>query len=222
MCALLLGDLADDFVSGDVQRGVEARGPVPLVVVRSPFDLARPQGQYRLRSIKRLELGLLVDGYNEGVVRRTHVEADDIDDLLGESRVTASFEGPQRVQLKALTGPNLRDLLLRDSHRLRHETLAPLRGARRIFLDRLGQTLHDFLKVKFSRAARTWALVEPLKVLLVEAPDQLVDVARAIAEGGGDDAAGRPSCAARMMRARVPVFERGPIASGSQYPRESG
>jgi hypothetical protein len=44
-----------------------------------------------LRSVERLDLALLVDTEHQRAIRRVHVEADDIGDLLLELRVVGDL-----------------------------------------------------------------------------------------------------------------------------------
>jgi hypothetical protein len=76
----------ENLAGGDVERCVEARSAVPLAVVRAALDLPGPQRQHQRCAIESLDLGLLVDREHHRVARGIHVQADDIDDLLGELR----------------------------------------------------------------------------------------------------------------------------------------
>ena len=51
---------------------------MPDVVVGDSFDIAKSHGQDRLGAIQRLNLGLLIDGQDHGVVGWVEVEADHI------------------------------------------------------------------------------------------------------------------------------------------------
>ena len=55
--------------------------------------------QAGLGAVKGLDLRFLVDRDDDGMHRRVHVEADDILDLLGESRVGGCLEGADPVRL---------------------------------------------------------------------------------------------------------------------------
>ena len=71
--------LADDRACSDVERGKQRRRAMPLVVVGVTLGLPRPQ---RLRAVKRLHLGLLVDTQDHGAVWRIEIKPDDVAHLV--------------------------------------------------------------------------------------------------------------------------------------------
>ena len=93
------GDAAEHLAGGDVEGGIEIRGAVPPVVVGAPGDLPGPQREHRMGPVKGLDLRLLVDREHKCVVGWVQVEADDVDDLLGEVRVPTEFEGLEPMGL---------------------------------------------------------------------------------------------------------------------------
>src|ERR1051325_5621063 len=60
----------------------------------APAGLNRQTG---LGAVERLDLGFFVDRQHHGMGRRVHVEADDVFDLLGESRIVGPFEGADAI-----------------------------------------------------------------------------------------------------------------------------
>ena len=60
--------LGHHFAGGDVQSGKQGGGAVPFVVVGNPFHVTQAQGQEGLTSFQRLDLALLVDAQNQGVL----------------------------------------------------------------------------------------------------------------------------------------------------------
>ena len=61
---------AQDGAGGHVQRGKQRSGPVSDVVVRHPLDVAQSQRQQRLCPFQGLDLGLLIDTQDHGMVGR--------------------------------------------------------------------------------------------------------------------------------------------------------
>jgi hypothetical protein len=68
--------LGEHATRGDVERGEQCRGPVADVVVRDSFDVAESQRQQGLRAVEGLDLALLVDAQNNGMVGRVEIEPD--------------------------------------------------------------------------------------------------------------------------------------------------
>jgi len=56
-----------------------------------------------------MDLGLLVDGQDQGVFRRGHVQADDVADLVDEQRVRRQLPRLHDVRLEAERPPHPRD-----------------------------------------------------------------------------------------------------------------
>src|SRR4029453_4507929 len=78
---------AVEHVEGRKQGG----RAMPLVVMRHGRGAARPNGFTGPRAAERLDLALLFDGQNDGVCGRAHVEPDNVLDLLGEGRCSATI-----------------------------------------------------------------------------------------------------------------------------------
>jgi len=79
---------------------------VPFVVVGhrgSPPALNR---QASLRAIERLNLALLIDRQNDGVLRRIDIKADDIAQLGNELSVVRQLELPHTMRLQAMRAPD--------------------------------------------------------------------------------------------------------------------
>ena len=58
--AMALLVLADDLARLGVQRGKQAGGAVPRIVVGAALDLPRSHRQQRSRAVKRLDLALFI------------------------------------------------------------------------------------------------------------------------------------------------------------------
>ena len=82
----------DDEAALDVEGREQGRRAVTLVVVRHRGGAALFHRQAGLRAIERLDLALLVNTEHESLVRRAHVEADDVGDLFLEQRIVRNLE----------------------------------------------------------------------------------------------------------------------------------
>jgi hypothetical protein len=96
---------AIERVEGGKQRG----RAVPLVVMSHRTAPAGFDRQTGLGAVERLNLGFFVDRQHHGMRGRVHVEADDVFDLLGESRIIGPFEGADAMWLKAVRFPDALD-----------------------------------------------------------------------------------------------------------------
>ena len=92
LMAVALHVLADDRAVEHVERGEQRRRAVPLVVVGHGAGAALLHRQAGLGAVERLDLRLLVDRQHHGVGRRVDIQADDVDELLGEGRVVGELE----------------------------------------------------------------------------------------------------------------------------------
>ena len=73
--------LTDNFPLEHVQGGEQRRGAVALVIVRHRSASAGVDRQAWLRPVERLDLTLLIDAQNQRLVRRIHIETNDIGEL---------------------------------------------------------------------------------------------------------------------------------------------
>jgi len=127
--------LPEDLPLEDVQAGEEVRRPVPPVVVGLPLGDARAEREDRLRAIEGLNLGLLVDAQDEGVLRRMEVESDDVPQLLLEAAVRAELESLDPVGLEPPGPPDLLHRGVADAVPLGHEPGGPVGGRLRLRLE---------------------------------------------------------------------------------------
>ena len=73
---------------------------MPDVVVGDSFDIAESHGQDRLGAIQRLNLRLLIDRQDHGVVGRVQVETDHIAHLFDEEWIGGELETLAAVRLQ--------------------------------------------------------------------------------------------------------------------------
>ena len=81
----------DDLAGGDLQRGEQCRGAVPLVVVGLLFGPTRAHRQHRLGTVQGLDLAFFVDADHHGTLRWIGIDANHVTDLgvqLGVGRET--------------------------------------------------------------------------------------------------------------------------------------
>ena len=76
---------------------------MPFIIVGAPFGLTGPHRQQRRGAIQRLNLRLLVDREHHGVLRRVHVQPDDIAYFGHQQRIGRQLEAlaAMRLQSKA-------------------------------------------------------------------------------------------------------------------------
>ena len=90
--------------------------------------------QALLSAVQRLDLALLVDTENQGVLRRVEVESDDINQLLYEFRVVADLERPDQVWLQSVGAPDTADHRAAGPQHFRECSRAPVSGIGRLLL----------------------------------------------------------------------------------------
>ncbi len=91
-CAVLRGQLPDDFPGRDVQCGEQVHGAVSDVVETSPFRDPGQHRQHRCGPLQGLDLRLLVNGEDHRVRRRCQVEAHHVPDLVDQQRIRGHLE----------------------------------------------------------------------------------------------------------------------------------
>ena len=164
---------ARDLAGRDLQRRVQARRAVALVVVGHPRGLAGLHRQRRLGAIERLDLGLLVDAEHQRALRRSQVEPDDIDDLLGQLRVLGELKRADLMRLELVLAPDPMHRRRRDPGRRRQPTHAPMRAAVRRRLQRHRQHPLHLVIVDRARATGARRVGQTLQTPLTEtAPPQ--------------------------------------------------
>jgi hypothetical protein len=77
--------------------------------------------------VEGLDLALLIDGDDDGMIRRIDIEADNVPELGGEGRVIGQFELAHLVGLEAMGAPDALDRTDADPDRLGHGRCSPVR-----------------------------------------------------------------------------------------------
>jgi hypothetical protein len=108
----------------------------PITVPSSTLSAAnRVHRQAGLSAVKRLDLRLLVEGQNHRMGRRIDIEADDLGELLGESRIVRQLEAAPAMRSKAMRLPDRLDCGNGKPDCLGHRARSPVgRFVRRRFL----------------------------------------------------------------------------------------
>ena len=117
----------------------EGGGAVALVVVRHGAGSALLQREAGLGAVQSLDLALLVEGEDHGVVRRVHVDAYHVVELLDEAGIAGKLEAPDLMRLESVLAPDPPDGHMVDSQGLAHQPTGPVGRllGRRIFASRL-------------------------------------------------------------------------------------
>jgi site-specific DNA recombinase len=136
--------------------------------------------------LQRLHLALLVDREDDGVLRRAHIQADHVADLLDEVRVGRELEGPAPVGLQAEGVPDPDDGALGQPHSLRHATGTPMGGGLGLLLQGRGDDLLDPRVGDLARGTGAGFVGQPFEAVVQEASPPLADGHGVDAESGGD------------------------------------
>ena len=103
---LPLHTLTDDLAFEHVKGGEQSRDAMAFVIVGHGAGLPLLHRQHRLGAIERLNLALLINRQNDGVVRRIDIEADDVTQLGDELRVIGQLELTHPVGLQPVGPPD--------------------------------------------------------------------------------------------------------------------
>ncbi len=124
--------------------------------------------QNRLSAFEGLDLRLLVDTQHDRVVGRTHVQPDDVADLLDEQRVLRQPDrfGPMWLQPKG--SPDAADRRVAHSHILRHRPRAPVSPPTRGRLQRLGHDGFDGVVRDLAYCTRPRLVMQPVEAICNE------------------------------------------------------
>lgn len=127
---------ADESALGDFHGREERGGSMSPVVVRHGPAPALPERQAGLSAVQGLHLTLLIDAENQGVLGRTQIESDDVDELLDETRIVAELEGLDAMRLEVVFFPNSLDHRFVDAQVIGERSRAPVRSVHRLGVQR--------------------------------------------------------------------------------------
>src|SRR5712671_8123703 len=210
--AMALHALANDLALKDIERCEQGRDAMALVVVGYGASAPLFHRQTRVGAIKRLNLALLIDRQDNGVVGRVDVEADDLVQFGGKLRIVGQLELTHPVRLEAMSTPYPLHRADANPDRLRHRRTGPVTGRRRRASQR--QDDHTFSNLRAQwRNARPPRLVPPkasgsfIAETLLPAPDHRLGLAGRLHDLGSAATIGRqkhnlcpPSVLLRVLR----------------------
>ena len=234
----------DDMACGDVQGRKEGGGAVALVVVRHGAGSALLQREAGLGAVQSLDLALLVEGEDHGVVRRVHVDAYHVVELLDEAGIAGKLEAPDLMRLESVLAPDPPDGHMVDSQGLAHQPTGPVGRllGRRIFASRLlDDLLLDLAGDRAGSAGAGSVALDSIESLRFVAPHPEArrvpgdthgrsDAATRFSPGGGQDNLGsfhlpprqRPRPHPRLENPSIPPSQSqllGRSSHGHQYRR---
>ena len=161
---------AEDGSVEDVEGGEQRGRAVTLIIMCHGSALAWLERQSGLGAVQRLDLGLFVDGDDDGMGGRVHVEADDVFDLGGKGRIVGFLEGADAMGLEAMSQPEAVYGRLADADKFGHHAGRPMGDFAWRLSARQCQDLGDRLgrKGRFARLA-SFVAQQPIHALLGEA-----------------------------------------------------
>jgi len=116
----------------DVESGEQGGGAMTFVVMGHSAGPSLLHRQARLGSIEGLDLALLVDREDNGMIRGIDIEADNVLELGGKGRIIRQLELPHLMGLEAVRSPDALDRADAYPDRLGHGRRRPVgRLARR-------------------------------------------------------------------------------------------
>src|SRR5437764_1205746 len=160
LMAMALHTLANDLALKDIERREQGGDTMALVIMGYGASAPLLHRQTRLSAIKRLNLALLVDGQDNGVVGRIDVETDDLVQFGCKLRIVGQLELAHPVRLEAMSTPYPLHRADANPSGLRHCRTGPVTGR----LGRAGQRQgdHTFSRLRAQRRnTRPPGLVPP-------------------------------------------------------------
>ena len=147
--------VADHPAVEHAQRRKQGRCAVAFVIVchrpAAPF-LHRKTG---LRPVEGLDLTLLVNAQNKGLVRRIEIQADNVAELLNEVLIAAELEGLDQMRLEVVLLPYATNRCFTDPLRFGHRARTPMRRIGGLGVQRCFDQSFDFSRRNSRNAART-------------------------------------------------------------------
>ncbi len=158
-----------DFAGRDIERRKEIERAISDVIVRPPFRRADVHRQDRLGPLERLDLRLFVEGEHHRVVRRVHIQSDDISDFIHELGVGRDLEGARHVRFEAKGAPDPPHHRMTKPGFRGHRSRAPVGLALRRRLQRLDDHRFDRLVGDGPGGAHARLVIQAVESALDEA-----------------------------------------------------
>jgi len=124
----------DHLTRQHIERRQQRGGTVALVVTGLPLGDAGPQGQDGLGALQGLDLALFVHRQDQGLIRRLHVQAQDVAHPGHEIGVGRELEAFHPVGLQVVSLPDAVHGHVADSAALAQRARAPVGGIPRPLL----------------------------------------------------------------------------------------
>jgi len=137
--AMALHALADNLALKDIERREQGSNTMALVVMCHGSSAPLLHRQPRLGAVEGLNLALLIDRQDNGMVGRIDVEADDLVQFSGKLRIVGQLELADPVRLEAMSTPYPLRRADADPGCLRHRRTGPVTGRRRRACQRQGR-----------------------------------------------------------------------------------
>ena len=104
--AVALHAAADDLAFQHVERGEQAGGAMPLIVVGHRPAAALLHRQAGLGAVERLDLRFLIDRQHQAVGRRIEIQPDHVAQLGGKGWILRQLEAPHPMRQQTVGGPD--------------------------------------------------------------------------------------------------------------------
>src|SRR6266481_4932458 len=97
---------ANDCSCLGVQRGVQREGAMTVVLKSMSLCSARRQWQYRIQPVQRLHAGLFINAENDRMLRRLHIESNDVGRFLLKVGIVGHHVALDPLGLKSRSFPD--------------------------------------------------------------------------------------------------------------------
>jgi hypothetical protein len=127
---------AENLTGSSIEGGIQRQGSVAEVLEAVSFRSTGRQRQDGVETIERLDGGFLVNAENGRMLRRVHVEADDVRGLLLKVRIIGQHVSFETMRLQSRSFPDPSHHHMADSEVLREFARGPVRRTIRWTLPR--------------------------------------------------------------------------------------
>lgn len=121
------GGTPEHRAAASLERGIEREGAVTGIFKAMPLDTTGRQWQHWIQPIQRLDRRLLIHTEDGGMLRRIHVQPNDISRLALEVGIVRRHVPLEAMRLEAMPGPDPSHHHMGDPQRLRQSPRTPVR-----------------------------------------------------------------------------------------------